>query len=317
MTKVLLITNKGDVTTDFVVRELQRRNIVFYRFNTEELCKNVEVVLDFAKEHYVLYDKYEAQEYNLLSFTNIYYRRPELPKYDRRELTKGEVAFLQTEVYYTLEGIYRILEKKQWFNSVFAIRNAENKIYQLLLAKQVGFKIPESLITNKYSVANPFLRSGKNIIKPIHNVRIMDAAKPLVVFTTTVDRSFKKNKIEYSVNYFQREIIKKYDVRATFVGKECFAVAIDSQTNPETVTDWRKGQHVLKHTSIVLPQSLYEKCQELMKMLNLQFAAIDFVLDVENRYWFLEINPNGQWAWIEHLVELPISKEIVNQLCRL
>lgn len=52
-------------------------------------------------------------------------------------------------------------------------------------------------------------------------------------------------------------------------------------------------------------------------MLNLQFAAIDFVLDVENRYWFLEINPNGQWVWIEHLVELPISKEIVNQLCRL
>ena len=57
------------------------------------------------------------------------------------------------------------------------------------------------------------------------------------------------------------------------------------------------------------------KCRCLMQRLNLNYGAIDFVLDKQGNYVFLEINPNGQWAWIEHLTGLPISKEIVKCLC--
>lgn len=317
MTKILLITNKSDVTTDFIVQELQRKNIYFYRFNTEDLCKTVQVVLDFESENYFLIDKTDKEKYNLLEFTDIYYRRPELPKYIDADLSEGEISFLQVEIYYTLEGIYRLLDNKHWFNNVYAIRETENKIYQLLTAKEVGLTIPKSLLSNEHESTSLFLAKGTHIIKPVHNARIIDSKEPRIVFTSEVNRNITKKEIEFSVNYFQEKIDKEYDIRATFVGEKCFAVAIDSQSNPETSVDWRKGEHILNHTPIELPDNVYCKCLNLMKRLKLHYGAIDFILDKRGNYIFLEINPNGQWAWIEHLTGLPIAKEIVKQLCNL
>ena len=315
--RALLFTNKDDITTDFIVHELQNQNVDFYRFNTEELSKSVQIDLDFEKDKYLLIDKHEDKEYNLLDFTDIYYRRPELPTYDAQDLTEGERSFLQIEIYYTLEGVYRLLSGKHWFNNVYAIRNAENKIYQLLLAKEVGLTIPESLISNHYNRIERFLGKGRRIIKPVHNARVMDKKTPQIVYTSELSRPITKEEAELNVNYLQQMIDKKCDVRATFVGEKCFAVSIDSQKLEDTCTDWRNGEHILEHTPIELPKDIQEKCLQLMKRLDLNYGAIDFVQGKEGNYVFLEINPNGQWAWIEHLTGMPISKEIVRSLCSL
>ena len=314
MIQVLLLTNKDDVTTDFIVLELKRLNVMFYRFNTEELSKSVQVELDFENNRYILFDRIENKEYNLLDFTSIYFRRPELPLYNDSNLSEGEKSFLQVEIYYTLEGIYRLLSNKHWFNNVYAIRNAENKIYQLLVAKEVGFKIPTTLISNRYEGIDRFLKYGNHIIKPVHNARIMDKKCPRIVYTSEITQMVSKDEAEFNINYLQNKIEKKCDVRATFVGHKCFAVAIDSQVLQETRIDWRNGEHLLEHTPITLPHDIQEKCLKLMSNLCLNFGAIDFILDRQGNYVFLEINPNGQWAWIEHLTGLPISKEIVKCL---
>lgn len=313
--KVLLFTNKEDVTTDFIVQELKRQEIDFYRFNTEELSKSVEIDLNFEKEKYLLIDKLDNKTYNILDFTDIYYRRPELPLYNDESLSEGEKSFLQTEIYYTLEGVYRLLSNKHWFNNVFAIRNAENKIYQLQLAKEVGLSIPSTLISNHYDSMEQFMEKGKHIIKPVHNARIKDEKLPQIVYTSEITQAIKKEEAEYNINYLQDKIEKRYDVRATFVEEKCFAVTIDSQELEETRVDWRKGEHILQHTPIELPREILLKCIQLMKRLDLHYGAIDFILDKQGNYFFLEINPNGQWAWIEHLTGLPISKEIVKCLC--
>ncbi len=315
MMRVLLFTNKEDITTDFIVQELKRRGIEYYRFNTEELSKTVEIDLDFEKERYMLIDKLDNKVYNLLEFTDIYYRRPELPKYDDNELTEGEKSFLQVEIYYTLEGVYRLLSGKHWFNNVFAIRNAENKIYQLLLAKEVGLTVPATLISNHYESIERFLKYGNHIIKPVHNARVMDEKTPKIAYTSEITQTVKKEEAEFNINYLQNNIEKSCDVRATFIGKKCYAVAIDSQKLEETRVDWRNGEHILQHTPIVLPTDIREKCILLMERLGLNYGAVDFIMDKEGNYIFLEINPNGQWAWIEHLTGLPMSKEIVKCLC--
>ncbi len=317
MMQVLLFTNKEDITTDFVVQELQRQKIDFYRFNTEELSKTVQIVLDFENKRYLLLDKQDKSEYNLLDFTDIYYRRPELPTYSDSDLTSGEKSFFQVEIYYTLEGVYRLLSDKHWFNNVFAIRNAENKIYQLLLAKEIGLTIPKTLISNHYNSVERFLDSGNHIVKPVHNARIMDGEKSKIVYTSEIKLKVIKEEIEININYLQNKIEKECDIRATFVGRKCFAVSIDSQKMEETSVDWRKGEHILQHTPIELPRDVQAKCIILMEKLGLNYGAIDFILDKEGNYVFLEINPNGQWAWIEHLTGLPISKEIVKNLCNM
>jgi glutathione synthase/RimK-type ligase-like ATP-grasp enzyme len=113
----------------------------------------------------------------------------------------------------------------------------------------------------------------------------------------------------------QSEILKQYDVRVTVVGERVFATAIWSQDNEETITDWRKGSRPdLRHEKIVLDQRVERQCVKLVQRLGLRYGAIDLVCDQSGKLWFLEINPNGQWAWIENLTGYPIAAAIVDEL---
>ena len=95
-------------------------------------------------------------------------------------------------------------------------------------------------------------------------------------------------------------------------------MSIDSQSKEETATDWRKGSYTdLRHQVVSLPGDVEAACVKLVKNLGLRFGAIDLVLDRKGRFWFLECNPNGQWAWIENRTGLPISAAIVDELLRI
>ena len=113
----------------------------------------------------------------------------------------------------------------------------------------------------------------------------------------------------------QAEVPKKYDVRVTVVGAQVFATAIWSQDNEETEVDWRRGSRPdLRHEAISLPDEVVAQCRELVRCLNLRYGAIDLVCDRDEELWFLEINPNGQWAWIENQTGYPIAAAIVDEL---
>ncbi|WP_329091666.1 hypothetical protein [Streptosporangium sp. NBC_01469] len=51
-----------------------------------------------------------------------------------------------------------------------------------------------------------------------------------------------------------------------------------------------------------------------MRDLGLRFGALNFVVDHEGRYWFLEVNPCGQWDWNQAATGLPISDAIADEL---
>jgi len=316
MTKVLVITNKSDLTSDFIVKRLKERNISFYRFNTEELSKSCFLTFDFQKNIFTLSDTVLCAQFNLKEFTSVYFRRPELPIVNYEDLSSGEIQFLKNENFYALEGLYKILKDLYWVSPVYAIREAENKIYQLELAKSIGFSIPDSIVTNIYYDSLEFYnRNNANcIVKPIKSGLIDDKNTPKVAFTNQLKEKPQKEQIELLPNFFQTHIKKSYDVRVTMVGKKAFAALIDSQNNDETKVDWRRGEMPLKHTKIEIPNELLEQCVTLLKMLNIRFGAIDFILDTNGNFIFLEINPNGQWAWIEKQAGYEISNEIVNLL---
>lgn len=317
MTNVLVITNKRDLTSDFIIKELVKRNISFYRFNTEELSKSCFVTLDFSKNNFFLSDVNKRQEFNLKDFTSVYYRRPELPTINSTDLSEGEVVFLKNEFYYTLEGIYKILRDSYWISPVYAIREAENKIYQLEMAKSIGFVIPESIITNTFLNCIDFYdkNSGNCIIKPVKTGLIEEHLGSKVIFTSYLKkRPVSKDQVEFSPVFLQTLIKKRSDIRVTLVGDKIFATAINSQANIDTMVDWRKGEMILEHSKIELPIEITEKCISLLKILNLRFGAIDFILDEQGKFIFLEINPNGQWAWIQKQTDYNISNEIVNLL---
>jgi len=317
MTKVLVITNKSDLTSDFIIKKLKERQIPFYRFNTEELTKSVSISLNFQQGSYMLFDEIVNEYIDLKKITAVYFRRPELPILDFTELTEGEISFIRNEILFTLEGVYKILKDAYWISPVYAIREAENKIYQLILAESLGLPLPKSIITNSANKAEDFFTKNEDncIIKPIKSGLVEGPVESKVVFTNHIKSlPQEKQKIEKCPVFFQNHIEKKADVRVTIVGKKVFTTLISSQINETTKTDWRKGEVLLEHSKAILPDNLEKMCVLLLKHLGLKFGAIDFVLDKNDNYTFLEINPNGQWAWIEMQTGYEISNEIVNLL---
>ena len=316
MTKVLLITNTTDYTTDYVVRELKLMGADYYRFNTDELGSSVFLTLDFERDTFTLFDKPKGLQFNLLSFQSIYFRRPEIFIHQEEGLTPDEKKFVGQEIRQTLEGLYKILRNAFWLSDVDSIRKAENKVYQQILAKEIGLKIPKGIITNQAGPFNAFVKDNGNdcIVKPIYSGQIGWPEMHDVVFTSELTKLPPDSQIEVSPTYLQERIEKKYDVRVTVVDEEIFAVRIDSQVYFETKTDWRRGENILPHEIITLPDQIRRQCIKLLQKLDLRFGAIDFVENNEGEYVFLEINPNGQWAWIETLTGLPIASAIAKLL---
>lgn len=317
MTKILLVTNQSDLTTDFVVKKLKEEKIEFYRFNTEELTKTIFLSLKLRAQSYEIFDSRLRQWIDLHSFSAVYFRRPELPEISGTDLTDAEKYFVRGELMLSLEGIYKLVRSAYWVSPLYSIRQAENKIYQLEVAQSLGFVIPETIVTNKREHFTEFYQENNAdcIIKPLKSGLVEDGTNQKLIFTSILESIPQaSDEIESCPQLFQRNIHKKADVRVTVVGAKVFATAIHSQKTVETRIDWRHGETPLEHTTIELPDNIQSKCVELTRYLGLRFGAIDLILDKQGKFIFLEINPNGQWAWIEKRTGYPISSEIVNLL---
>lgn len=313
---VLLITNKADVTTDFIVKELRTKGVAFYRLNTEEIGTTVHVSFSINEQKYILVDAVQNISIDLLTIKSIYFRRPEF-KADFSEVTPEEAKFLRSEILSTIEGLFKILKNAFWLNTVENIRIAESKIYQLMLAKEIGFTVPPTIVTNVPSKALIFYDINKQscVIKPIRSGLIVNANDQEVIFTSKIDLDkTNANRIKQCPILLQKFIDKQFDLRITVVGRNIFAAQIHSQTSEDALIDWRKSSKSLSYSAIKLPHEIENLCFNLTERLNLNFGAIDMVVDKKGRYFFLEINPNGQWAWIERQLDFPIAKTITELL---
>ena len=311
----LIVTNTRDVTSDHVILELQRRQIPYLRLNTEEISTTrprcslwkggVEWIIDV-----------DARPVDLAKVSAAYFRRPGRPKPPPEMTIESDIRYCLTEWSSLLDSIYALLDGK-WLNSPRAILHAENKLLQLQVAAEIGLLIPETLVTNNAGAIELF-SSGRQVVgKPLRSGILEDAGQEKLIFTTRMPLLTDKDKaaLEAAPIIFQSEIVKSYDIRATVVGRRVFAVRIYSQSTEETSADWRRGVGLeLRHEIHRLPAEVESMCVAVVRRLDLRFGALDLILDRDDRYWFLEANPNGQWAWIETLTGLPITAAIVDEL---
>lgn len=313
---ILIVTSKRDLTSDFIVLELQRRGLPYLRLNTEDLPKGTfycRPELDDAW-HFEL----EGAPFDLALVKAAYFRRPGTPE-PLPEINETERTYSTAEWQATLQSLYWAIGDR-WLNAPYAIALAEDKVRQLTLARKLGFRIPETLIGNAPAAAQAFTAGGGVIGKPLRNAVVSGPGSDRVVFTSRVaiDVHTDPRTVRACPLILQQEIKKRYDVRVTVVGDQVFAATIDSQCNPDTEVDWRMTSTPdLQHSAYSLPPEVSKACVALTRSLGLRFGALDFVLDPKGQLWFLEINPNGQWAWIETRTGHPIAAAIVAELERI
>ena len=108
--------------------------------------------------------------------------------------------------------------------------------------------------------------------------------------------------LQLTPGIFQKEIKKKYELRITYFGGFMVAAKLNSQLHAEGAVDWRAIPG--KEMSIepyILPDSLKQQIRAFMKKMGLVFGALDFIVNEEHDYIFLEVNEQGQFLWKEEL----------------
>lgn len=204
---------------------------------------------------------------------------------------------------------------KCWsINNRVNAKKAENKAIQLELIKEFDFKVPKTILTNRACDAYKFFKT-EGIKRCIYktfspyippNLKIAYTTEVLLEELLNIDL---QDTIDSTPGIFQELIVANYELRVTVVDKEIFAVRIDTVGN-EKSTDWRESIFDNKYTEVKLSKELEGTLIKYHNKLGLVFAAYDFIVDIHGDTYFLEVNPAGQWMWIEEQLQLPISKSV-------
>lgn len=300
MKKILIITSTVDFTVDYIINKYKDK-CDFFRVNVDNFYK-YEFDVNFEDGFSIKNKRWYIRECEI---TAIYYRKPMLP--DLSEFESGYIKMISKDIIYFINGLVDSFKGKV-LSKPSDLRKSENKIYQIKVAKEVNFHFPESSVGNCKEKINEIIRKG-GIIKPLTTGRVISDNLCEIIQTSEI-KSLVEEEISLTPLYIQKYINKDYELRITIVSNKVFPVKIV----PYNKIDWRIEQEKNKYSLISIPSQIEDKCFEMLKRMNLKFGAFDFIVNKEGTYIFLEVNPNGQWLWLEEKLDLNISDEIVNYL---
>lgn len=316
---ILVITSAEDVHADFVIPKLHNLGVEVCRFHPNNFLSENKLSFSFQDEIAWNLTTLNNEFIDFSEISAIYYRKPFPPK--SLDSTVSEMQeFCEAESGYFIKSFLDYLSSltnAKWINNYQKIRLAENKPLQFRIAKSLGLTLPKTIITNNPSLAYDFyLGQSKDIVlkalvgKGLPNKKLF--------YTTRLGENLKKNdfdSVKTTATYFQEFIEKAYDIRIVIVESSIFSVKIESQEFTESSTDFRATDNKkLKHSIIELPSPLKERLLKLVESFGLVHAEIDMCVTKDGQYIFFEINPNGQWLWLELQTDIKISDAFVNAL---
>lgn len=309
--KYLILSSTIDFSTDLVCYRLLSDNKKFYRLNRDEFAKH-EIQIDLQKRYMqiIIDDKEYCAEFDDLE--GIYFRAPVfLRTQSKRELSLEEQ--LERNQWSSFLRNLIIFQKAVWINNPVDVYRAENKIYQLVKAEECGFNIPKTLITN---TADIDIEEKEFVIKALDTALFYDLKNNKEMFTysnVVKDFELKGYNLRQAPVFVQEFLEPKIDCRITFIKDKLFSVKIQ-KNNEGIYGDWRFYKEELEYIPFQLPESIEYAITKLMHELNLNFGGIDLVYS-NGRYYFIEVNPTGEWGWLEVKTDMKISSAIKAALC--
>lgn len=225
----------------------------------------------------------------------VWWRRPQ-PIALHDEVGESAARFTFGECLAGLSGLWAMFDAA-WMNVPSRDEEANRKPYQLRIARSVGLTIPRTLITSDPAAAERFARElgpGNVIYK---------------AFTAT-ERAWRETRrlrdeeldllrsVRFAPVIFQALVEAELDVRVTVVGDTIFATAV--RLRPDDYRyDYRVGLSDATVQAHELPAAVIERVRRLMAELGLVYGALDFRRTRDGQYVFLEVNPSGQWLFME------------------
>ncbi len=312
--KLLILTNKDDAHADAIIDacDTQINGLVPIRVNTEDLFSNISfVITEFGFD---LSIKDSGRTCSLRELSSAWYRRPISPTVSTR-FDDSLDQFMIDEGWEIIKGIFGQCRGLNCLPTAAYSVPPRNKISQLFIAKNLGFNVPATCISNVYDDLIDFAKSyeaclAKTLRWP--SLKINNIIYPMYASKVTQESIIQSrdNGTPCGPVFLQKAVSKVSDVRLTFVGDRHFAVSMIS--NDHRFFDIREVEpNYIDYSSIDAPGDVIELSKEFLKISNLQYSALDFVIDDKGTWWFLENNPNGQFFWLQRETGLPIKESIL------
>ena len=319
---ILILSQRCELNVNQVCDVLDHYGAPWFRLNGEDFPSRTRVHIDLSSNpHSGVVTNDQGRELTLSSVRAVWARR-----HGERELsdglTPGQKHFITKECSYTLLGLYSLLGHACWMNDYFHENRAVNKLHQLAVARSCGLEIPTTIVTQDENAARRFYSEFdgavlcKNISQSGH-IPHDENRSGRVIYANCVesDAASEFERVRCAPTLLQNYVEKEYELRVTIVGTRVFAAAIDSQRSQRSKVDWRR--YDIDNTPYYpyrLPEPLEHALLLLMRKLALEYGAVDVIRGKDGRYIFLEVNPGGQWGWVENMTGHPITEAIARWL---
>jgi glutathione synthase/RimK-type ligase-like ATP-grasp enzyme len=307
---ILILSREGDNHITKVCEILTQASKLFFLLDQSEFPIESSFSFEFDKKESFFKFSNERDTIDLARCSAAWWRRPQKIKLHGEIISDYDTQFIHDECRHALRGLWSSMKCK-WINDPYKNDIASKKVLQLEMAKRIGFSIPNTLITNSPNDANRFISQlgvGNVIFKPLSPTE-KDWRETRLLKKVELDIL---ECVKFAPVIFQEFIVSKYNLRITVINRKIFSAVILAD-EASYIYDIRMSEnHTIEPYS--LPKKVELHIHKLMNSLGLVYGAIDMIVKPDGQYIFLEINPAGQWLFIEKATNMPISEAIAIEL---
>lgn len=310
---VLVVTALGDMTADLVLDELYGRGVPTVRLDPSvDFAGSARMTARIDHGRFTGELDTATRHIGLAGVRSVYWRRP-TPYGDARaaDTPARQFGVEQSRAGYT--GMLTALPEALHVNHPSRNRAAEPKPGQLATAARLGFSVPTTLFTNDPESARRFAADhGPVVYKPVHGVHVAgEDGQNRTIWVRAAEADELDESIALCPHLFQARVAKVADIRLAAVGDRLFATRIDTDGDH---LDWRQDQRLVTCSPAAVPDAVAGAVRAYLRAYGLIFGAFDFALGPDGRWWFLECNPNGQWAFVDEPTTRAIAQALADTL---
>lgn len=308
MAGVLIISNTGDVHTDLLVAASQRAGLPCFRLNTDHFRRRGFLVWELIDGNAVM--SIDGHSCNLAEIGLVIYRRP-VRAYD----TVAGIPPWQNKVldmeWKAIELAMSTVVTGTVVNPVNSSAHARNKLIQLQLALSCGLRVPRTLVTTSLESLRSFLSQGDCITKGIDASYVFDGEHVRSGFTKKVGLADINGYDTTGCPTLLQEAIRPVAVwRIVTAGDQVFGVRYTG-SSLEDQPDSRLIHEQLTGEQATVPGDPRKGITALCRQLGIAFASSDFIEDEKGHLYFVDLNPDGQWAWLQDEFGVQIADAII------
>ena len=309
---ILLISHLADPHATTVLDHLLRSGADALLFDTARFPREIRLDIGHASRQCSTASLVIGGiRHDMSSVRSVWWRRPQPYEVQADVAGSEDRGFAYGECHAAVSGLWSCLDAR-WVNDPGCDEVAGRKAYQLKVASQLGLRIPRTLITNDPANAAAFIE-GEGAAGTIYKAF---SATERAWRETRLLRSEEREHLDavrFAPVIFQEHIRADIDLRITMIGDAIFPAEIRSGET-EYLVDFRMTMHAAPILAHVLPDTVVTQLRAFMGALGLVYGAIDMRLTPDGEYVFLEVNPAGQWLFIEERTGQPITAALAEYL---